>query len=223
MIEGAKAAPETSAATDPIKPRMRGWLHLVGAIIALPFGYALIANAAPGPNQAGAALYAGALILLLATSGTYHTRTWSDRTREFLRLMDHSMIFILIGGSYSPFLLGIEVDWARVALPTIWTLVFLGILRMVFFPNINRWLKSLIYIIMGWMAVPMMGPFYESFGGTVLCLLLAGGLAFTGGAVIYTRQKPNPWPQTFGYHEIFHAGVIAGSICHYVAVWKVVS
>lgn len=217
------AVPSTSAAEDPSRPRLRGWVHLIGAFVAVPFGAALVQEASPGPRTAGAALYAVSLVMLLATSGVYHTITWAPAPRRILRLLDHSMIFILLGGSYSPFLLGMEAGWTHTAFAAVWGLVTLGILRTVFLPNISRWLKSMIYVVMGWMAVPMMGEFHDAYGSEVLTLLLLGGIAYTGGAVIYARRAPNPWPKTFGYHEIFHVGVIAGSICHYVAVWRVVA
>lgn len=223
MSEAALEDPLNSSIDDPIKPRMRGWIHLISAFVAAPFGVLLVQHAQPGHLSTGAALYAISLVLLLGTSGTYHTPTWSDRTRTFLRLLDHSMIFVLIGGSYSPFLLGIDLDWVSWVLPGIWIMAFLGILRTVFLPNINRFLKSAIYVLMGWIAAPLMVPFHAAYGDLVLALLLIGGLAFTGGALIYARQTPNPWPETFGYHEIFHVSVVLGSICHYVAVWLVVA
>ena len=223
MSEAVESVPSTSAAQDPSRPRMRGWIHLLSALIAIPFGVQMVQHAQEGPMRFGALLYAGSLALLLATSGVYHTPTWSDGPRRILRLLDHSMIFILLGGSYSPFLLGIDADWSRVALPAVWGLVILGILRTLFLPNINRWLKSMIYVVMGWMAVPMMGEFHTAYGTIVLALLLFGGLAFTGGGIIYALKRPNPWPAMFGYHEIFHVGVVVGSVCHYMAVWLVVA
>ena len=223
MNEDTDTASSSSATEDPSRPRLRGWVHLIGAFVAVPFGVGLVQHAQAGPLTVGAALYAASLVMLLATSGIYHTITWPPAPRRILRLLDHSMIFILLGGSYSPFLLGMRVDWAHTAFLAVWGLVVLGILRTVFLPNINRWLKSMIYVVMGWMAVPMMGEFHAAYGTAVLALLLLGGIAYTGGAVIYARRAPNPWPRTFGYHEIFHVGVIAGSICHYVAVWRVVA
>ena len=223
MNEHTHAVSSTSAAEDRARPRLRGWVHLIGAFVAVPFGIGLVQQAQAGPLTVGAALYAASLVMLLATSGIYHTITWPPAPRRILRLLDHSMIFILLGGSYSPFLLGMRIDWAHTAFLGVWGLVVLGILRTVFLPNISRWLKSMIYVAMGWMAVPMMGEFHATYGTAVLSLLLLGGIAYTGGAVIYARRAPNPWPRTFGYHEIFHVGVIAGSIFHYVAVWRVVA
>ena len=223
MTEAVDDIAISSSANDQRRPRMRGWIHLLSAFASIPCGAILIQHAQPGPSTAGATLFAVSLSLLLLTSGTYHTFTWSERPRAILRLLDHSMIFMLLGGSYSPFLLGLQTDWALYALPAVWFLVVLGILRTLFFPNISRWLKSLIYVAMGWMAVPMMKPFYDAYGGTVLMLLLIGGVAYTGGAVIYTKKTPNPWPRMFGYHEIFHVGVVIGCLCHYVAVWNVVA
>lgn len=173
--------------------------------------------------SAGALTYAASLVLLLGFSGAYHTPTWSDRPRAALRMIDHSMIFILIGGSYTPFLLATNDDTFSFALPLVWIIATLGILRTLFLPNINRFLKSSIYVAMGWMAVPLMKPWWESFGIEVVVLLLMGGVSFTVGALIYARRWPDPWPSTFGYHEIFHVSVVFGSVCHFIAVWRVVT
>ena len=223
MSEEPDADALSSSAEDPIKPRLRGWIHLVSAIVAIPCGIWLVQNAQPGPMTAGAAVYAAALVLLLGISGTYHTPQWSERNRAILRLLDHSMIFIHIGGSYTPFLLGVDLDWVSFVLPAVWIMAVLGILRTLFLPNINRFLKSMIYVVMGWLAVPLMGPFHDTYGIGVIVLLLVGGISFTAGGAVYARRTPNPWPETFGYHEIFHVSVVFGSVCHYMAVWMVVT
>ena len=215
--------PYDSSTQDPTKPSMRGWIHLLSAIIAIPAGWFLVKAAVPGHLTAGALTYAASLVLLLGISGTYHTPTWSERPLVTLRLLDHSMIFILIGGSYTPFLLAMNDDDFTFALPLIWCIAILGILRTLFLPNINRFLKSMIYVAVGWMAVPLMKPWSQSFGFDVIALLLIGGVAYTLGALVYARRWPDPWPQTFGYHEIFHAGVVFGSVCHFIAVWRVVT
>ncbi len=202
---------------------MRGWLHLFSAVIAIPAGWILVQHALPGTMSAGALTYATSLVLLLGISGTYHTPAWTERPRVTLRLIDHSMIFILIGGSYTPFLLATHDDDFSFALPLVWCIAILGILRTLFFPNINRFIKSMIYVAVGWMAIPLMKPWWDSFGLEVILLLLTGGVAYTLGAVVYARRWPDPWPETFGYHEIFHAGVVFGSVCHFIAVWKVVT
>lgn len=215
--------PFDSSTRDPIKPRMRGWIHLLSAVIAMPAGWILVQQAVPGSMSTGALTYAASLVLLLGISGAYHTPTWSERPRVTLRMIDHSMIFVLIGGSYTPFLLATHDDDFSFALPLVWGIATLGILRTLFFPNISRLLKSLIYVAVGWMAIPLMKPWWESFGPEVILLLLGGGVAYTLGAVVYARRWPDPWPQTFGYHEIFHAGVVLGSVCHFIAVWRVVT
>ena len=215
--------PADSATRDSIKPRMRGWIHLCSAVLAIPAGWILVQRAVPGSMSAAALTYAASLVLLLGISGAYHTPTWSERPRVTLRLIDHSMIFILIGGSYTPFLLATNDDTFSFALPLVWIIATLGILRTVFLPNINRFLKSSIYVAMGWMAVPMIKPWWESFGLEVIVLLLMGGLSYTAGALVYARRRPDPWPKTFGYHEIFHVSVVFGSVCHFMAVWQVVT
>lgn len=212
-----------SSAEDPVKPRLRGWIHATGAVLAIPAVWIMVNAAQPGHLRIGALTYGLSLIFLLSTSGSYHTPNWDPRTRAILRLIDHSMIFVLIGGSYTPFLLASNGDIFTWFLPVIWVMALLGILRTLFLPNVNRWVKSGIYVLMGWAAVPLLGMWITELGNDTVRLLLGGGLIYTVGAVIYAKQWPNPWPKTFGYHEIFHIAVVLGSVCHYWAVWRVVT
>jgi len=212
-----------SSVEDPIKPRMRGWIHLISAVLAIPAVWMMVSAANPGHQRAGALTYGISLIFLLSTSGSYHTPTWPPRTRAILRLIDHSMIFVFIGGSYTPFLLASTGDIFDWFLPLVWVMALLGILRTLFLPNVSRWLKSGIYMIMGWVAVPLVGMWIIELGPTTVGLLLGGGLIYTFGGGIYAKQRPNPWPATFGYHELFHVTVVLGSVCHYWAVWRVVT
>jgi len=212
-----------SAVDDPIKPSLRGWIHLVSGILAIPPVWVLVTAATPGHLRSGALIYGLSLIFLLTISGSYHTPSWSSDTRAIMRLIDHSMIFVMIGGSFTPFLLACSADIYSWFLPIIWLMALAGILRMLFFPNVSRWIKSGIYMVMGWSAIPMMGLWAEGLGIKTVALLLIGGAFSTVGGIIYAKRNPNPWPMTFGYHEIFHVTVVLACIFHYWAVWRAVT
>jgi len=212
-----------SATSDSEKPKMRGWSHACGAILAVPATWVLVGAAEPGPATTGAVVYGLSMILLLGVSGTYHVPFWPESIRAKLRLLDHSMIYVLLGGSYTPFCL-MTGDWVGgVVLPVVWVLSLVGILRTLFVPNMRRWVKAFSYVLMGWISLPLIYKWTESLGTDVVAYLLAGGLVYTAGAVVYTRKQPNPWPTTFGYHEVFHVAVLLGCAAHYKAVWIAVT
>lgn len=214
----------TAAITaESIKPRLRGRIHLAGAVLAIPVAIWLAGEAKAGVHTIGAIVYGVSLVLLLATSGTYHTPNWSDKASSRMQRLDRSMIFVLLGGSYTPFLLAAGGTAARIYLPIIWGLVTVGILRTVFLPNGRRWITTLSYVALGWISAPLMPSWVSDFGWEVLWLITVGGVIYTLGGVVYAQRTPNPWPKTFGYHEIFHVAVILGSACHCWAVWCVVS
>ncbi len=195
---------------------------MAGALLAIPTVIWLTIAAQAGLLTVGALTYGISLILLLGTSGTYHTHYWPEETRSRLQRLDRSMIFVLIGGSYTPFLLAAGGTAVSVYLPIIWVLTLIGILRTTLLPNGKRWVTALSYVAMGWIIVPLMPSWVEGFGWEVPSLIAAGGVIYTLGAVVYAKRWPNPWPATFGYHEIFHVAVILGSVCHFIAVWMVV-
>jgi hemolysin III len=212
----------TNAEAAVIKPRLRGWSHLISAVIAIPATIVLSMAAKNGLPTIGAITYGLSLFLLLATSGTYHTPYWSQSTRQKFQRVDRSMIFVLIAGSYTPFLLATSGDSLSLFIPIIWSIALLGIIRTLFLPNGRRWVTTMSYLAMGWLVFPLFYQWITQLGLNVVIPLGLGGLIYTLGAIAYARKSPNPWPSTFGYHEIFHVAVILASICHYYAVWLVV-
>ena len=211
-----------SSAEDPIKPTTRGWVHAASAVASIPAVWVLVNAAQPGPLRWGALTFGVSMIFLFATSGAYHTGRWTDATRAILRLIDHCMIFVFLGGTYTPFLLASQGDIYDWFLPLVWVMTLAGIARTLFLPNVKRWIKAGIYVVMGWMAVPLMGMWVSELGAQAVGLLVVGGVSYTIGAVIYTKQRPNTWPETWGYHEYFHVTVVLGAALHYKAVWTVV-
>ncbi|SDR94522.1 hemolysin III [Friedmanniella luteola] len=201
------------------KPRLRGWLHACTAPLALAAGVVLVVLAPTSTGRAGGAVFLAASVLLFGTSGLYHRRTWSPRGEAVMRRLDHANIYVFIAASYTPMALLMLTGGSRVLLlALIWGAALGGLVFRLFWLDAPRWLYTALYVVMGWAAVGWMGAFYASGGLAVLLLILLGGLFYTGGAVVYARQRPDPSPAWFGYHEIFHTGTVLGFVSHYVAI-----
>ena len=209
-----------------IKPKLRGWLHLGTAPLALAAGIVLIVLSPTLSTKVGSALFAGTAILLFTVSGIYHRGNWSRRTWEVLRRFDHANIFLLIAGSYTAFsLLLLDGTTRWVLLLTVWTGAFLGVLFRIFWTDAPRWLYVPIYIALGWAAVffiPQFAAGARAFDPAiaiaVLALVAAGGILYTLGGVVYGLKRPNPFPRWFGFHEVFHTFTILAFATHYVGV-----
>jgi len=215
----SEALESLDRAAQAVKPRLRGWLHAATAPLALVASIVLVSLAPTSAGRIGGAVFLAASVLLFGTSGVYHRGTWSPRGEAILRRLDHANIYVFIAASYTPLALLLLTGQSRVLLLTvIWTAALGGCAFRLLWLSAPRWLYTVLYIVMGWAALGWMGAFYASGGLAVLLLILAGGLCYTLGAVVYGRKRPNPSPTWFGYHEIFHAGTIAGFTCHYVAI-----
>ncbi len=211
------AATERVAAV--VKPRLRGWLHACMAPLALVAGIVLISVAPTSTGTIGGAVFLAASVLLFGTSGIYHRGSWSPRTEAVLRRMDHANIYIFIAATYTPLALLLLEGTSRVLLLTvIWSAALAGTMFRLFWLGAPRWLYTLLYLLMGWSALGWLGAFYRAGGTAVLALIVAGGLCYTVGAVVYARKRPNPSPVWFGFHEIFHTATVLGFACHYVAI-----
>ena len=207
------------ATATEVKPRLRGWLHAGMAPLALAGGIVVVVLAPTSTARLGAAVFLAASVLLFATSGIYHRGTWGPRGDALLRRLDHANIYLFIAATYTPMALLMLDGRSRVGLLTlIWSAAVAGLLFRLFWLSAPRWLYTALYIAMGWAAVGWMVDFYNAGGAGVVALILAGGICYTGGAVVYGRKRPNPSPRWFGFHEIFHAGTIGGFVCHYIAV-----
>ena len=220
---------QSSTADDPetlvqaIKPRLRGWLHAGTAPLALAAGIALVCLAPTAAGVLGATVFLAASVLLFGTSGIYHRGTWGTRGEAILRRLDHANIYVFIAASYTPMaLILLEGTSQVILLSLIWAAALGGLLFRLFWLGAPRWLYTALYLVMGWAALGWLGAFYRTGGAAVLILILAGGVCYTAGAVVYGRKRPNPSPTWFGFHEIFHAGTIAGFVCHYVAISMII-
>jgi hemolysin III len=202
-----------------VKPRLRGWLHAGAAPLALAAGIVLVALAPTPLGRLGGAIFLAASVLLFGTSGIYHRGTWGPRADGILRRLDHANIYVFIAATYTPLALLLLSGRSRVLLLSlVWAAAVGGLVFRLVWLTAPRWLYTALYIVMGWAALGWLGAFYANGGPAVFVLILAGGLCYTLGAVVYGRRRPNPSPAWFGFHEIFHAGTIAGFVCHYVAI-----
>jgi hemolysin III len=209
-----------------LKPRMRGWLHLYAAAISLITGATLIvvSSAARGDRAALAtSIYAATVTMLFTTSALYHRCNWKPRSQLIMKRLDHSMIFMLIAGTYTPFaVLTLPDPYSIAVLAVVWTGAIGGIALKMAWPTAPRPLSVPLYVGLGWVAVFIIPQLLHHFGVATLVLILVGGASYTAGAVSYGLKRPNPYPGTFGFHEIFHSYTLLGALCHYIAVWLAV-
>jgi hemolysin III len=202
-----------------LKPRLRGVLHEIAFAVSLVSGTVLICLAHGPRERLAASVYAGSVALLFGTSAAYHRGTWSPQAHALMARLDHSMIFLLIAGTYTPFcLLLLEGTTRDVFLTIVWSGAIAGIVLRNAFRQPPRWLFVGLYLALGWVALGIVPDVLRSGGLLVLVLLLLGGAFYSIGAVVYARQKPDPSPHWFGFHEVFHALTLAAFITHYIAV-----
>lgn len=206
---------------DLIKPRMRGVLHQWAAITSLATGAVLCSMTNNWRAFLATLTYSLGLTALFTTSATYHRITWrTTRTRARMKRLDHAMIFLLIAGTYTPYAALVLSGTTRVVvLVGVWAGALLGTGARMLWLRAPRWAIVPLYVGMGWAAVAVVPPLLHRAGVASLVLLMAGGLLYTLGAVAYASRRPNPWPATFGYHEVFHAATLVAAACHYVSIF----
>ena len=215
----------TGAVQPPllVKPRLRGVSHQWAFFVSVGLGVALVLTAPSGRATAAAAVYAACVALLFGTSALYHRINWRrPQARRWMRRLDHSAIFLLIAGSYTPFaLLALEGSLADVILVVVWTGALGGIVLKLVWIDAPNWLAALIYVLLGWVLVAATPALVSAVGIAAAGMVALGGLLYTGGAVVYACHRPDPVPTVFGYHEVFHVLVIVAAALQYavVAFW----
>ncbi len=202
-----------------VKPRLRGVLHEAAFAVSLVTGTALVILAEGARATTAATVYAVSVALLFGTSAAYHRGSWSPRARGVMERLDHSMIFVLIAGTYTPFsLLLLEGARRWVVLGVVWGGAAVGIAARNLLRRRGRWLFTGLYLALGWVALAVVPDILRRGGVLVLVTLLLGGALYSVGAVVYARQRPDPSPRWFGFHEVFHALTLLAFAAHYVAV-----
>jgi hemolysin III len=213
-----------SDATAPLlmsaepKPRLRGRLHQAAFFAAIPAGLALLVVAPGAKARVGAIVYGIALLLQFGASAMYHVGGWTDPAYLRMRRFDHSMIFVLIAGTYTPIcLVALHGRASWVLLLAVWTGAAIGILTKLYRLDLHV-LSGIMYIGLGWVAVLLMPALARALSDVGLALVITGGVIYTLGALVLATNRPDPWPEWFGYHEVWHVFTIAAAASLYAAI-----
>jgi len=211
-------------ATEPIavvpnRPRLRGVLHQYAFAAFVALGVVLIATASGGVEQTAAAVFGASVAVAFGISALYHRVTWTPARREVMRRLDHAGIFLLIAGTYTPFgLLVFNGAWRYSVLGVVWGGALAAVAQRLIWRRGPKWATALIAVALGWVGIVALPQIIDATGWTGAALLLAGGLLYTLGALVYALRRPDPRPRVFGYHEVFHALTIAAAASQYAAV-----
>jgi hemolysin III len=207
------------ALTPPrVKPRLRGVFHEVAFYAAVVVGIVLVTTAEPGRARLSAIVFASCVAACFGFSALYHRPTWQPRARSWLARLDHAGIYLLIAGTYTPFgLLVMSHGWAVAVLSIVWTGSAAAILMKLFWPGTPKKLSAALGLILGWVAVIAFTQFLK-LPIVALVLVGIGGLAYSVGAIVYARKKPDPIPHVLGYHEVFHLLTLVAAGCQYAAI-----
>jgi hemolysin III len=192
--------------------------------VAVVAGGLLVAFAPEARARLAALVYTVCVAAMFATSAVYHRRWWTtERARMIMRRLDHSTIALMIAGTYTPFSLLVLEGWlATAVLAAVWGGAVAGVVLNVMWPSAPRWVAAAVYLALGWVGVISMPQLFSRAGVLVVVLLMIGGVAYSLGAIVYARKRPDPWPRVFGYHELFHALVAVAAVAQFVAVAHVV-
>ena len=203
-----------------IREPVNGLTHWAGAVLAAIGLIALLAVGWGTPAKvASLTIYGVSLIFLFSASATYHTVNRKDRVLEIFRKVDHAAIFLLIAGTYTPFCVNAFTGfWQWGMLVIIWSLALVGVMVKIFYIHSPRWLNAGIYVVMGWLGIAAAGQIFTALPIWVIGWLVAGGVIYTLGAVVYSTKIFNFVPGVFGFHEIWHIFVIVAAAAHFVAV-----
>jgi hemolysin III len=206
-----------------VRPRLRGVLHQYAFFVSVGCGVLLVLGASGAGERVSAVVFAAALATMFGVSALYHRITWRPGPRRWMRRLDHAAIYLLIAGTYTPFgLLALSGAWRWTVLPVVWGGALAAIVLKLAWVDAPKWVAAALAVALGWIGVVALPQLWDHAGFSGLLLLAIGGVLYTGGAVVYARGRPDPYPAVFGYHELFHALVIAAAACQYAAVAAVV-
>jgi hemolysin III len=202
-----------------MKPRLRGVSHQYAFFVAMAAGAALVTLARGAEARVAVAVYALSLSAMFGASALYHRINWRPSVGVWLRRLDHSMIYVLVAGTYTPFaLLVLEPALGWAILGVVWGGALAGVVLSLVWINAPRWLSAVLYVVLGWVAIVVLPQLWDRAGVLAVALLATGGVLYTLGAVVYAWRRPDPVPRVFGFHEVFHALVIAAAATQFAAV-----
>ena len=201
-----------------MKPKLRGVFHEIGFYAAAAVGVLLVVTAEPGRARMAGAIFASCVVVCFGASAVYHRPMWRPRPRAWLARLDHIGVYLLIAGSYAPFgLIVLSRGWAIPVLAVVWGGALLAIVLKIVWLQAPKWLSAVIGLTLGWVGAVTF-PQLLKLSLVAILLVVASGILYTAGAVVYARRHPDPHPRVFGYHELFHVLTIAAVTCEYVAV-----
>jgi hemolysin III len=208
-----------AAEADPPKPLLRGVLHQVAFFFSLVAGWFLIAGTSGTRNQAAAGVFAAAAAAMFGASALYHRVRWRPSIARWMRRIDHAGVYLMIAGSYTAYgLLVLSGAWQITVLAVVWCGAGASVALRWAWLEAPGWLGATLAIALGWLVIVVLPTMLDALGPTGFSLLLAGGLLYTAGGIVYAVRRPNPFPKVFGFHELFHALVVAGVACQYTAL-----
>ncbi|MEW6058692.1 MAG: hemolysin III family protein [Actinomycetota bacterium] len=212
-----------SATLTPTKPRLRGWIHEIAFFVSIPAGIALVLLAGSALAKIVAGVYALSLTAVLGSSAAYHRGRWSPVALRRMKRLDHSMIFVLIAGSYTPVsVLVLHGASSVVMLSLAWAIAAVGItLKLARIDGLHI-TTGILYMGAGWLVLVAFPQLVHGLSLPAIVLLVAGGLLYTIGAIVFASKRPDPRPDTFGYHEVWHSFLTAAAVCHWVMILLVV-
>ena len=206
-------------AAAPPKPLLRGWIHEIAFFLAVPTGIILVLSAHTAKSRFAAAIFASSLVGMYGISAAYHRGSWDPRRKRALKRIDHSMIFVLIASTYTPFaLLVLHGTLAVVLLLVVWAGALTGVALKVAKVDGLAALSGTLYVVLGWLVVALTPQLLRDLSTTEVILTATGGISYTLGAIVLARHRPNPSPRVFGYHEVWHVFTVIGGACHYAVV-----
>lgn len=210
-----------SLTSDPVRPRLRGVIHRWATIVATPLFVALIVRADGTGDTVASVVYALGVLGMLGVSATYHSGRLGPVGVRRAKRLDHGTILLAIAGSYTAVAtIGLDGDPSRRLLLAVWIAAPIGVAIRMLWLEAPYPLVAVVYVAVGWTALIEWSALTDALTGAEFALVLIGGAVYTAGGVVYALHRPDPWPATFGYHEVFHALVTAGAACHFVAVWS---
>lgn len=205
------------------KPRLRGYLHQEAFFIAIGSCILLLARCDSNIEWITCAIYSLSLLTLFGISAVYHRPHWQPKQRKFLKRLDHSAIFIVIAGTFTPVsLLSLPYNMGLTLVTIAWCFALLGIIQSIIWTTAPKWLTAIFYIGMGWLASPFLSELHEGLGTSNLFFVILGGAVYTIGAIFYALKKPRLNPKVFGYHELFHLFTIIGAALHFVVIYRLI-